>query len=106
MNGATPGPWRYERDQFTDEEGPIWLVEDVAGRNIILAKIPVLGGDDTHSEHETEANANLIAAAPDLLEAAEQALEHLIEMGPQGCLRCEGTIDMLRHAIAKARVQA
>lgn len=87
----TPGPWRYEHDQFTEEEGPVWVIEDVAGTNMILARIfdegPV-----------TEANASLIAAAPDLLAAAELAI-HKIEQTQQGQYPEGQALDAARNAL-------
>ena len=64
----TPGPWRVARQCST-------LVEAENGRNICSA-----GGYSTNfAVRETletnEANANLIAAAPELLKALERAEE-------------------------------
>jgi len=106
MTAHTPGPWRYERDQFTEDEGPVWVVEDVAGHNTILAKIPVDGGDGTHSEQETEANARAIAALPRLLAAAlnaERALsdDHGDLNFTHACHECYA-LNELRSAIAEA----
>ncbi len=67
MSGAshTPGPWRYDADDcrimssaLTDWEGKPASVVDLRG---------AMGGDDS------DADAHLIAAAPELLEALEKA---------------------------------
>ncbi len=81
-NGHTPGPWRMDHD------GSNWMVVtddypemvDVWGFNGMPAV-------------EVVANARLIAAAPELLEA----LECLLEMGHAKAG------DLARAAIAKAR---
>lgn len=49
-----------------------------------------------------EANARLIAAAPDLLAACEKAVEHL-ETKAMGLIHVEPTIDMIKGAIKKAK---
>lgn len=60
MNKHTPGPWTQEHD------GAV-----VIGRRVV---IPVNGcGPDGVSRKEREANARLIAAAPDLLAACNLA---------------------------------
>lgn len=89
----TPGPWTV----MSDDGGLYIYMEANAGKDESLAIYA-----SENPDHRM-ADANLIAAAPDLLAAADQALDHLIVMGPQGRLRCEGTIDMLKAAIAKAR---
>ena len=63
----TPGPWTAsEHGAYTDYKG----------NNIVILgddlRIAVVLGPDTD---ETQANARLIAAAPDLLEALEALLE-------------------------------
>lgn len=81
----TPGPWRV---------GPVddTRVEDASGNEV--AQI-----DGDYNQPDTwpvmEANARLIAAAPDLLEAAMAAES-------TGLLEHGGIAAMLRAAIAKA----
>ena len=69
MSKHTPGPWRVV-DSWTDH-----MVEGQNGEEIIWQDGP----------HETptinEANARLIAAAPDLLEALELYHAGLVEIG-------------------------
>lgn len=84
----TPGPWGYQLGAVVDSEG--YLVADIRSR----------WDDGMEGEDYHFANAALIAAAPDLLEAAQSALDCIMkhipatEFAPRDCLRA---------AIAKAR---
>jgi hypothetical protein len=95
----TPGPWAVLRRVDA-------IVDNLIVRSDGVPRIGEEGFRDRvaeatwlDSDEETEANARLIAAAPDLLAAAEAALEILDEdgigNGPTGA--------MLAAAIAKAR---
>lgn len=85
----TPGPWRRTLD-WTSRYKTIF-----ADRNTQIAHLVVNGSVQTNSE--IEGNANLIAAAPDLLQACKDALL-LAEL-----YDIEGAaIDAARAAIAKA----
>lgn len=57
----TPGPWRVE---------PEGIFAEIEGSEYVVA---VWDEDDGLSMEEMEANANLIAAAPDLLAAAKES---------------------------------
>ena len=94
MNKHTPGPWRYSKAH-----------KDV---------ISMCGGikKDVICEIVNEANARLIAAAPDLLEAAQLALqiaESWIHDQLDGTSSIDGALlhlDPVRAAIARARGEA
>lgn len=60
------------------------------------------GAPAGHSEHSAEllANAHLIAATPELLEALEDCVEFLQRQGPAGATRVAAKA---REAIAKAK---
>lgn len=99
MSAHTPGPWVVLRDP--QHGGPLVCTEDIAIADVMELE----GGTD-------EANAHLIAAAPDLLAALEDAdrlLFHLMKVVPWG--RTCGTDFALLNkvlchapvAIAKAR---
>ena len=60
----TPGPWNVGDDSPNDYEGPIIDTRDRA-----VAVITI--DHETESTPEDRANARLIAAAPELLDAAE-----------------------------------
>lgn len=98
----TPGPWvgagpsfgdrlpRYTTSIMTD-----WEHEDDG--YIEICELPF-----HHHDDENEANARLIAAAPDLLEALKDALFHVENQGDVGVdewIACERKA---RAAIAKA----
>lgn len=90
-NGRTPGPWELS------------LAHDRAygiharGANGLRANVVNWGGLSRAASDEGQANARLIAAAPDLLEACKQAREWLA-----GWASAEPYIDALEAAIAKA----
>jgi hypothetical protein len=93
MNKHTPGPWNCNR-------------ASAAGREIIVSEVSpvdvaVLSHRDK-SQSEINANARLIAAAPDLLEALSRLIE--IEDGPgMAVIGWEGAMERAYAAIAKAR---
>ena len=72
----TPGPWRAE---FPDE---ISVRDADGGRIAILANLKGrLGMKGRRDTSEVEANARLIAAAPDLLEALQWYEAKAVQMG-------------------------
>jgi hypothetical protein len=92
----TPGPWIIDRSHKVDRDGTTIWADDV----IIADCVP-----DQHENHK--ANAHLIAAAPDLLEAMKElfkqcAMTH--KHWGDGCNNREATaaIKAARAAIAKA----
>ena len=91
----TPGPWRL------DGSSSIYAL-NLEGPNRFYANVQSgwsTAGRNRTSEAELAANAHLIAAAPELLEALEKAeslFDHTFAMG--------GTIHkQIKAAIAKAR---
>jgi hypothetical protein len=85
----TPGPWT------SYEFGADWYVghnHDDSG--------PMLRVGSNHAQRE--ANANLIASAPDLYAAAERALNFIENTEGEHDVQLESG-DMLRAALAKAR---
>src|SRR5271165_5079056 len=85
----TPGPWRWWR---------VLAVEGVAGGIVIADCGPSRSG---YCDSETEANARLIAAAPDMLEALKEFVAysecHCAEPECPPCAYC-----MAEQAIEKA----
>ena len=92
----TPGPWRYDRTNGSPTTGEHMIAGAKPG---YLAEVRDCGSGDVR------ANTHLIAAAPDMAEALEKALNFITntesEMGET--LPCG---DAARAALAKARGQA
>lgn len=98
--GHTPGPWEYLEDDCHDDE-----------RHGVIAKCTDLwiatcfrSGTETSTEAEAEANARLIAAAPELLTSLRGLLA--ITVHPYDGAEFEDgevpEVDAARAAIAKA----
>ena len=90
----TPGPWRYEPDEdIPGHKGPprVVITDEVIGKHkrIFVDVAPM------------DANARLISAAPDLLEALEAVMDsHKTSNMSNGAIR--EAEEMARAAIAKA----
>jgi hypothetical protein len=84
----TPTPWQLEKGELSST----WFIHN-SGAEVCM--IP------NHTLYQ-EANARLIAAAPDLLAACEKAVEHL-ERIASGRGNAEPIIDVIKEAIRKAR---
>jgi len=94
MSNHTPGPWRYEASTKTIRACP---------SNYWLATM-----DSWDGAVNNEANARLIAAAPDLLEALEELVSRresvCAERGEMDRLAgSDGRYNRARAAIAKAK---
>lgn len=85
----TPGPWRRSHESIDPE----WDIV-IAQHGVIVANVNACG--------QREANARLIAAAPELLEALEVCADAL---NPENCYDIPKAADKARAAIAKARGQ-
>jgi hypothetical protein len=100
MNKHTPGPWRAQpREGF---EGEWEVVSTCETEWLIAAAAPHIDGDPD------EANAHLIAAAPELLEALEAVLywAELIAgdtTDKEAAANEEASIALARAAIAKVK---
>jgi len=95
MSKHTEGPWKV--DGITE-----LCIYDVDSRFIGLASITsIKGSNDTYNEayEEAKANARLMAAAPELLEALMLAKDMMIVND----LSLPYTFEVIDEAIAKAR---
>lgn len=72
-NHHTPGPWYYKQDGFRITMG------DASTRHKYLEHDRTVAVIEDNS-FQAEANARLIAAAPDLLGAAKHLIEHLTKI--------------------------
>ena len=93
----TPGPWTKQGGYLT-----IYTLTDCATNAIAHTLHHANSNGSTVTREQAEANANLIAAAPDLLAACKR-----IEAWFDGCigrgeLRPNVELDAIRAAIAKA----
>lgn len=94
MSKHTPGPWNIRRAQFpVDGEYDYAIYSDV---DRVLAEVFGRAGQNIFPP--AEANARLIAAAPDLLAAAKLIASFAVSWEPL----TPGDIRMLTDAIAKA----
>ena len=94
----TPGPWVFVADDYN--------VKDDSGEHIGSIKSMdgwyICAVDGIGRQTEASANARLIAAAPDLLAALEDAHWALVHH-PGGDDRAEADVKVARAAIAAAR---
>lgn len=91
----TPGPWQ----EVTDDDGNEWVVPKGHTPNDMHTYFI---GDLESTCSECHANAHLIAAAPDLLEACKAALECLEILDDDVDYLSRDEVRQLRAAIKKA----
>lgn len=89
----TPGPWT------TDDIDQSDFYRYVIGENKIVCRVRLKGFMGNKLEH-AEANARLIAAAPDLLDSLSEIFDYA--GGADSALHDEYVMDRARAAIAKA----
>lgn len=103
--GHTPGPWSF----LIDESGS---GDEIFGYDVSAADGRSIVYYDNNDDPQTEANARLIAAAPELLEALQGVLEGLpfdgdeseYELAQAGCTPTEAAqLAKAFAAIARAR---
>lgn len=94
----TPGPWVAGKEAPSD---PHETEDVVKAGTFYIASVHRMIGMDEHGD-QTIPNANLLAAAPDLLEACKYALARFTH-GPDAITNPnDAIVDDLRAAIAKA----
>jgi len=103
----TPGPWEIEEDDYGDE---IWLGGDGCGMLVVNGWVNGGCKDNPNRWAALQAEACLIAAAPDLLAALEAGAECLVswmEAADPDYVRepDEQVLAAMRAAIAKATGQ-
>jgi hypothetical protein len=102
MNKFTPGPWFVVEDMRDETDG----VTFIAGYDVQSDRSEIIGCEGINGDSaENLANAQLISAAPDLLEALELYMEaghgNSTHFGDQAGAYCKAVA-----AIAKARGEA
>ena len=71
----TPGPWEAVRDEKNER----WQIQETDNNGLVLVQ-------HTFDGEEAEANANLIAAAPDMYEALKNVRNSLVNYANNGDL--------------------
>ena len=102
MSKHTPGPWEYR---------PIKNVEEISriAPEIFTGKLVVARAYDPHGLSESQANARLIAAAPDTLKELKSLVarvQDILADGVDGFYRdaLQSDLEPAEAAIAKAEV--
>lgn len=98
----TPGPWTFDDKYSTTDT---FFITGPKHQNVVEIHRTIEELSDFGSDAEDRANARLIAAAPDLLEACQNARNVLaaIAVGDLKEVRANSpALQMLRNAIAKA----
>ena len=98
----TPGPW-----QAMLSGNVVYEWTPPGGRSISCKIVARTTNHNAAPDTEEAANARLIAAAPELLEALKLAEERIVELSAWAKIEAEGqTIAEIRAAIAKAEGRA
>lgn len=99
----TPGPWTIE--EYGDEDAPALVIHKDTETRVCFMATPGSRGDPAR----IEADARLIAAAPDMLAALQFILDHIADKhrGPSDLypafgLNASSAVEVVRAAIAKA----
>jgi hypothetical protein len=96
VSGPTPGPWTVGYTSGSNYTAEV-VGESARGKRIVLARLP------KPPRGTVEANATLMAAAPDLLEALRWYVEHdEVNFGQEGNEPYEAGYRRAEAAIAKA----
>jgi hypothetical protein len=108
MTPHSPGPWQAEAppaeayldpDIALSEEVRFWIVDEGRGSEVLAEVTLTMRGNE-------EANARLMASAPDLLRAVDVALGYVVATGNlQEGTEASSLQKLLRAAIAKATGQ-
>lgn len=99
-NAHTPGPWKLQYRHANDLRIIAGELQYEGQSQVIT--IAILGNWAAEHERERLANANLIAAAPELLAAVESASKLLCRLRERGTIGNAPEIQMLGEARAKA----
>jgi len=105
MSKHTPGPWESVETKpiagVTVARG--WFVSPVKGRRSPVLDIAQVHLTASQDREEQEANARLIAAAPDLLESLQEMVADLLSHAAYGFNDAErGMLKRAEDAIKKA----
>ncbi|EQC1079140.1 hypothetical protein ACY2HL_000961 [Enterobacter roggenkampii] len=90
---GTKGEWDWEENSASQVDGSTCIEVHSGGGAQIAYLQSFVGWGADHERNATIANANLIAAAPDLLEALQQLLEDV----------CSNNDSVLGYRVSEAR---
>ncbi len=93
---GTPGPWSLQVESCDQT-----VALDIMGCGVCVSSAIPWSSDTECDLDKAVANAHLIAAAPELLEALQQSLPHLREQAKQDG-HAFGTLQLVNRTIAKA----
>ena len=101
----TPGPWLIHKPRHCD--GDLWIqvlkgAWDITSNGASEKGVIADAKYSAMTDEENEANARLIAAAPDLLEALQRTLSWLTSYPGGGTLEPNGVYEQARRAISMA----
>lgn len=97
----TPGPWRLDNNiAYGWKTNPFSIT--VRKRGVHSTTVANIPAKQTISRDEAEANARLIAAAPELLEALQAIVKSLVDQDDEGMIEHAQQMIDARVAIAKA----
>jgi hypothetical protein len=98
----TPGPWELSEAQYKEGFGTYRRVEQVEQFGDVVASVCIRHAVNHTLDACGDANARLIAAAPDLLEALEVILRDHMAVHGVGDLEMQPALFQARAAITKA----
>lgn len=101
MSTHTPGPWYIEEISNRD-----WQINSDSRDWCLLEITPAIYGESDSLSDEDKANARLIAAAPDLLEALKSLVKTLVDQDDEGMIEHAQQIINARSIIAKIEEQS
>ena len=95
----TPGPWQLETESRSVDGSELVITDAIGAYTVATCRILDTGVADVY---EGEANARLIAAAPDLAAAARKAIGFIASRLPAVDAEAQGVRETLVAALAKA----
>ena len=102
METYTPGPWHLSGNWYlTTSTGKMLTFQTVVGNSRKVAGV-MMDTREIDSFDEMQADAKLIAAAPELLEACKRSLAEFERHSPLTCEGCISSKSLLSQAITEA----
>lgn len=83
MNNHTPGPWHWQGDSLTHRQFDIYAPGSAPQQHVCTVNNLSVDKLRQRDAAQAEANARLIAAAPDLLDALRECISAMLSMRDQ-----------------------